>query len=33
MTGYDDKSLTLSSRDKANITAEIDISGTGDWKP
>lgn len=33
MTGYDDKTLTLSSRQKTNITAEIDISGTGDWKP
>ncbi len=31
MTGYDRKSLTLQSSKPAGITAEIDISGMGDW--
>ena len=31
MTGYDQKSLTLSSTEATTITAEIDISGDGNW--
>ena len=31
MTGYDKKSLTLESSEACQITAEIDISGMGDW--
>jgi hypothetical protein len=31
MTGYDKKSLTLTTSIPANITAEIDITGNGDW--
>jgi hypothetical protein len=33
MTGYDRKSLSLTSSAPATITAEIDISGTGHWVP
>ena len=32
MTGYDKKTLTLSSNFKSNITVEIDITGVGDWQ-
>jgi len=32
MTGYDQKSLTLKSSTPTRITAEVDISGMGDWK-
>lgn len=31
MTGYDKKSLTLTTSVPATITAEIDITGNGDW--
>ena len=31
MTGYDQKTLKLRSSDDATITAEIDITGMGDW--
>jgi len=33
MTGYDKKTLELSSASATRITAEIDISGMGDWHP
>jgi len=33
MTAYDEKSLRLSSEQDAKVTAEIDISGMGDWQP
>jgi hypothetical protein len=33
MTGYDKKSLTLVSSESCHVTAEIDISGMGDWHP
>jgi len=33
MTAYDKKSLTLTTSAPATITAEIDISGNGDWSP
>ena len=32
MTGYDEKSLRLSSEDNTTITIEIDITGNGDWQ-
>lgn len=31
ITGYDQKSLTLSSKDTSKITAQIDIHGDGTW--
>jgi hypothetical protein len=31
MTGYDKKSLELASKQDANITVEVDLSGYGDW--
>ncbi len=31
MTGYDKKSLTLSADEDTKVTAEIDISGDGNW--
>lgn len=31
MTGYDQKTLTLSTSSRAKITAKIDITGMGDW--
>ena len=31
MTGYDRKSLQLSATSEAIITAEVDVSGNGDW--
>jgi hypothetical protein len=31
MTGYDEKTLMLSSSVSTRITAEVDISGMGDW--
>ena len=31
MTGYDKKTLTLSASGRATITAEIDITGVGEW--
>lgn len=31
MTGYDRKTLTLESSESCRITAEVDISGMGDW--
>ncbi|MDC0088358.1 hypothetical protein OAI07_02330, partial [Akkermansiaceae bacterium] len=31
LTGYDKKSLTLSSSQAATITAQIDLTGTGIW--
>jgi hypothetical protein len=33
MTGYDRKSLTLTTSAPATITAEIDITGNGSWAP
>jgi hypothetical protein len=33
MTGYDKKSLTLTTSCPATLTAEIDITGNGDWTP
>ena len=33
MTGYDRKTLTLESAEPCRITAEVDISGMGDWHP
>jgi hypothetical protein len=33
MTAYDKKSLTLTTSTPVTITAEIDISGNGDWAP
>jgi hypothetical protein len=33
MTGYDKKTLELSSASATRLTAEIDISGMGDWPP
>ena len=33
MTGYDRKSLTLTTSAPATITAEIDITGNGNWAP
>ena len=33
MTAYDRKSLTLTSSIPTTITAEIDITGNGDWVP
>ncbi len=33
MTGYDQKSLTLESSETTTITAEIDVTGMGDWHP
>jgi len=33
MTGYDKKSLALESTKAGKITAEIDLSGMGDWQP
>ncbi|MBL9154130.1 MAG: hypothetical protein JNK37_16675 [Verrucomicrobiales bacterium] len=32
MTGYDRKSLTLKASEPMTITAEIDLSGMGDWQ-
>jgi len=31
MTGYDQKVLEISSSDAATISAEVDVSGRGDW--
>ena len=31
MTGYDKKSLLLASSNNTKISAEVDISGMGDW--
>jgi hypothetical protein len=33
MTGYDKKSLTLTTSSPTTITAEIDMTGNGDWAP
>ncbi len=33
MTGYDKKSLTITTSSPATITAEIDITGNGNWAP
>ena len=33
MTGYDRKTLELSSANAATMTAQIDITGMGDWHP
>ena len=33
MTGYDRKSVTISTQDDSDITLEIDIDGTGLWVP
>ena len=32
MTGFDQKSLTLSSDTNTDITIEVDITGTGNWQ-
>ncbi len=32
MTGYDKKLLTLSAKTETTVTAEIDLTGTGDWQ-
>ena len=33
MTGYDRKTIEMSSSAAASITIEVDISGMGDWQP
>ena len=33
MTGFDHKSLELSADRPATITAEVDLTGTGQWVP
>jgi hypothetical protein len=33
MTGYDRKSVTISTQDDSDITLEIDVDGTGLWVP
>mgnify|MGYP001230398295 CR=1 FL=1 len=33
MTGYDRKSVTVSTQDDAGVTLEIDVDGTGLWVP